>query len=398
MEFVAVLRARSRAKVRREDPNLVVMGLPSPIGPLTIVVRTRYDEAEFGIPVPRELWVEVRGEADTLDQGVDAAGRAAASLVPVLALTANAAIGDLEPHLAFETTNDTNERAFFQSTVEDERGMPPPGRRIPIELTVELLDALGHSRENARLLRASNQYLLALRYWKRHHGLLCLSHLFMAAETLKVVALRTATDQIALEPLAKEWGIRLGEPRTRQLLEAEARRLIVFHGDGETESRAREISDGFEHGYSDFGDLHGPAASIRPKTAQHVRAAILELSGLRRDAWQELGSGRHATPLEMDDYARYLRGHLVGEGAQLAADGEEYPFLEWTSKPSLAAAGEEGAITISGSETFTVRTADAISFRAESYELWGPRSDSHDSEEAPTASPEACLEGSHHTG
>jgi hypothetical protein len=64
----------------------------------------------------------------------------------------------------------------------------------------------------------------------------------------------------------------------------------------------------------------------------------------------------------------------VGPGSELALNGHEYPYLEWKSAPRLADAGD-GRITISGEETFTVRTNDAIGFQAQSWEFWGPRMD-----------------------
>jgi hypothetical protein len=92
------------------------------------------------------------------------------------------------------------------------------------------------------------------------------------------------------------------------------------------------------------------------------------------EAIAELTSGRYKDPVDMTEYVRYIRGRLVGSGDDLARVGDEYPFLEWTSAPTLADAGE-GRITISGTESFTVRTADSIGFKAESYEFWGPRMD-----------------------
>jgi hypothetical protein len=378
VRFTAVLRASSRAKVRQTDPPLILQNFPSPVGALTIVIRTRYDEKEFAIVVPRELWVEVQGDAPSLEDGLNVAWGATASVLPVIALVTNAAISELQPHLAFETTEGVDDRAFFQSTVETERGIPPPGRRIPIEPTVATLGAIAatgraHAGTTARLMRAANQYLFALRYWKRHYELLCVSHLFMAAEALKVVALRQALDSGGDQAeLAESWGIRPGEPRTRALLEAAARRRLIFHGDHETERKAAEISDGFEHGYRDLGDLHKPSLKVRDKTGRHVRSSFLELAGVPEGVRAELTSGRYEDPTDMTEYVRYVRGRLVGPGDELASSGEEYPFLEWTSAPTLRDAGE-GRITISGTETFTVRTADSIGFRAESYEFWGPR-------------------------
>ncbi len=128
MRFTAVLRASSRAKVRRTDPPLILQNFPSPVGPLTIVIRTRYDEKEFGIAVPRELWVEAQGDGPSLEDGLNAAWEQllrcfrSSPWRPMLPLV------DLQPHLAFETTEGVEDRAFFQSTVDTERGIPPPGR------------------------------------------------------------------------------------------------------------------------------------------------------------------------------------------------------------------------------------------------------------------------------
>jgi hypothetical protein len=85
MRFTAVLRAQARSNVRRTDPPLVVLNFPSSVGVLTIVIRTRYDEKELGIPVPRELWVEARGDAPSLEEGLKVAWGAAASVLPVIA-------------------------------------------------------------------------------------------------------------------------------------------------------------------------------------------------------------------------------------------------------------------------------------------------------------------------
>jgi hypothetical protein len=123
MQFTAVLRALSRAKVRREDPPLVVQNFPSQVGPLVISFRTRYDSEEFGVALPRELWVEAKGEAPSLDEGVNAAWGVASSILPAIAITSNAAVEDLQPHLAFETTAAVTDRAYFQSTVSSERGL-----------------------------------------------------------------------------------------------------------------------------------------------------------------------------------------------------------------------------------------------------------------------------------
>jgi hypothetical protein len=377
MRFTAVLRAPSRAKVRREDPPLIVQNFPSVIGPLTITFRTRYDAEEFGAAIPRELWVEAQGEAPSLDDGVNAAWGVASSILPVIALTANAAIEDLQPHLAFETTAGVEDRAYFQSTVASERGLPGPAHRVPIDATVATLSAVsrsGSKKTADRLMRAAGQYGIALRYWKRHYELLCVEHLFIAAETLKVIALRQAlaASGMTLDQMASTWGIRPADSRTQSLMEAEARKRIVFHGDDATELAAAKISNGFEHGYTELGELHDPALKIRDAAGHHVRQAFLELAGVPADAQRELVTERYKAPVDMTEYVRYIRGGLVGPGEELAAADQAYPILEWTSAPTLEDLGE-GRSRVSGDESFTVRTADSISFRLDRFEMWGPQ-------------------------
>ena len=373
--------------MRQDDPPLVLLNFPTDHGPLDLIFRTRYDEREFEVAIPRELWVEARGEAPSLEDGITAAWAASATVLPIIALTTNVAIGELQPHLAFETTEGIEDRAFFQSTVETERGIPPPGRRIPVQATVAVLDAMkttgrANVRDATRLLRAANQYLLGLRYYKRNFELLCVSHIFMAAEALKVAALRRALSDSGLSEseLAETWGVRPAEPRTRPLLEAEARRRIVFDGNDETHRQAAEISDGFEHGFRDLGELHGPSLEIRNQAASLVRGAWLHLVRAPEEVCRELTEGRFAQPLDMTDYVRYMRGRLVGPGDDLAPENEEYPYLEWRTAPKLADAGD-GRFTISGEETFTVRTNDRIAFQAVSWEFWGPQMDERTTEE-----------------
>jgi hypothetical protein len=105
-----------------------------------------------------------------------------------------------------------------------------------------------------------------------------------------------------------------------------------------------------------------------------VRRSFLELSRVPEDVIDTLTSGRYKDPVDTTDYVRYLRGRLVGPGDDLADPEYEYPFMEWTSKPVLSSAGED-RLTLSESETFTVRTANQIQFKAESFEFWGPRQD-----------------------
>ena len=117
----------------------------------------------------------------------------------------------------------------------------------------------------------------------------------MAAEALKVVALSEAPSEAGADKaeLARSWRFGPGEPRRRSLLEAAARRKLVFDGDDGAESEAAEISDGFEHRYRDVGEHHGPQLSIRDRTGRRLRSAFLGLAGVPEAVRGELTSGRY---------------------------------------------------------------------------------------------------------
>ena len=140
--YVVVLRASSAAKFHPEQPALRAQAVPTPVGPVNKAFHTRYADEEFHVTVPRELWVDVRGPAPSLDEAMEAFWNAAQIPVAVIALTTNAAIEDLDLHLAYDNTPGRSEREFFQNFLLDERGIPRQGRRVPVEATVSLLRAV----------------------------------------------------------------------------------------------------------------------------------------------------------------------------------------------------------------------------------------------------------------
>ena len=166
-----------------------------------------------------------------------------------------------------------------------------------------------------RFLRAVSHYGLALRNWRRGYEILSVEHLFIAAETLKIVALRQAVaasgkteDEVGLE-----WGIRPGESRSRTLVEAEARKRFVFHDDADLDKAVTDMSDGFEHGYADVGSLLDSARATRDAAAHHVRLATIELLGATDAANAELAEDRYAEPVDLTSFTRYVRGRILGD-------------------------------------------------------------------------------------
>src|SRR4051812_5783821 len=88
--FVVVLRATSAARFL-EHECLEFRDLQthtSQTGPLTVSFRTIYAQEGYDSPVPRQLWIEVRGRGPSLNEAISVFAGVAASLVPVLALVA----------------------------------------------------------------------------------------------------------------------------------------------------------------------------------------------------------------------------------------------------------------------------------------------------------------------
>jgi hypothetical protein len=103
--------------------------------------------------------------------------------------------------------------------------------------------------------------------------------------------------------------------------------------------------------------------------AGYVRTAILELCELDQSVFDRLTSDPFNKPLGHWPIAKYLRGKLLGTGKELAASGNEYPFMKWN--PTIKTAKWEGGkLNIEVEENLTAELAQGISFQAGSIEAW----------------------------
>lgn len=70
-EFTVVLRAPSAAKFRPEEGFQVFLSdPPGLLGTYRVRLRTRWENIGLAEPVPRELWTEVRGSANDIDEAI----------------------------------------------------------------------------------------------------------------------------------------------------------------------------------------------------------------------------------------------------------------------------------------------------------------------------------------
>jgi hypothetical protein len=375
-EYVLVVGADGDARFREDEDAFRILDVPTPIGKADITFRTRWSDEGFEARVPREIWIEVRGESevafkDAIDAYLNASGR----FVPLIAFSANAYVGEPEPKLAFEATKDVSSREYFQSFVPEAQGLPRPGRNVNVSATIAVLNAAARHQMGGRLRRAIAQYARAVEHSSFGQETLALAHLYMGMEALTPVALTRQCEQDRVEPdeLAAKW--RINERRAhvrRTQLDAEVRRRILFQGDSDTLRDAKKASDGFEHGFLDFEVVLAHARDSWLKTSEYLRAAILDLSGVDAETQKTLVSPPFDSPLR-SHITRYFWGRLVGETNDLAAPGQEYPIFRWVSALKEFRRSHDGKnFTMTPEETLQARFHELLRFETDGFEIWGP--------------------------
>jgi hypothetical protein len=374
--FIVVLGADSDARFPEGGDTLRVTNFPTRVGRVDMSYLTRHSEEGYESAVPREMWIDVRGEAEAeLPEVVQAYANAGAQLLPLIAVSANAWVGDAEPKIGFDATPRATERRHFTNFVPEEFGtLPRPGRNVDVAATVGLLKAVGGHPEEERLMRAMAQYALALGHWKMGHETLALAHLYMGIEALTPIALRREKNRSGLDDdaLAERYGIderRRGARATK--LHALIRRQILFQGDDEAASKARQASDGFEHAFLDFAEVRGLAQAVRDRTARYLRGAIFDFCDLEEATRATLEAPPFDTPLR-SFVTRYMWGTLLGEAEDMAAPDQAYPVLKWRSRLKEFRREPDGMYSVTPEETMTMSFNEALQYRRDRFEIWGP--------------------------
>lgn len=376
--FVVVLGAESAARFQEEEDPMIIKDFPTPIGKATLVFRTRFSDEGHEANVPREMWIDVRGEAHcSLDEAINAYAAAGLAFLPAIALATNAAIEDAQPKIAFDNTPDHDPREYFQSFVPERTGVPLLSRPVDVPATLAFVMALATHPQADRLRRATEQYRLALSHWTRGRESLALMHLFMGMEALATSALRRecATAGLTEDDVARSWGIDVdGAPVKsvwRRELDSEIRRRVLFRGDIATLAKAKRASDGLEHGFMDFTAARTLAEEARDLTAAYLREAVIDLADIDAETKERLFAPPYDKPLK-SWLAKYMRGKFVGDAADLAAPDQEYPLFRWSSKLKSLERTETGGYRVTPDETLTAHFSDKIKFQSTSFEVWGP--------------------------
>jgi hypothetical protein len=304
-----------------------------------------------------------------LEEAMPAFGNAALALLPVVSLATNAAIGDPQIEVAFETTSAKREREYFQQYVPPEPKELFFVRLIHCASAAALADAVGKHSDSERLGRALSQYATALTSWIKGRQSLSIAHLWMAIEALTKAAIRheCARRGIATsEELATAMGVRIAD------LDAFIRREIILQGDADCYAKARKASDGFEHGYLGFDEVRALSGETRDRMGRYVREAILAMLHLPDDVRARLLGPPYAKPMGNWPLVRYLRGVLLADSDELAPPGSAYPLMKWA--PSLAKCEQtpDGELRVEINENLTAEVREGVTFQPRSTEWWRP--------------------------
>jgi hypothetical protein len=201
-------------------------------------------------------------------------------------VSVNAWVGDAEPKIAFDATPHATERRHLSNFVREERGtLPRPGRNVDVAATVALLQAVKDHAATNRLRRAIAQYAMALGHWKDGHETMALAHLYIGMEALTPAALRRERHRTGLDDDGLASRYRIDERRKSSRaarLQAVIRREVLFQGDAEAASKARQASDGFEHDPGLHRGANPRRGSARPNREVPTRS---DFRSLRSRPW-----------------------------------------------------------------------------------------------------------------
>lgn len=323
-----------------------------------IQFRTAYDE---GVPRWLDGWVRV--PAESIDEAFEQYGHVAMSYLHVLAVATNAAIA--MPHLTmvYEATAG-NAPCMIQRL-----GVPSPPlvahRTIDGELTVRLLTKVLDHPMHERLRRAMEHYATALRLTDPASPIEAANTLFICAETLTPVVVARLMEASGFET-KYEWARSLGFEKLNDA-DAHVRRTVIFGGDDGVYKSLKSLSDGFEHGYHDFGTTRSLAEEAAFPAAALIRAAILRETGIPEADVAALLGGIRERPLPLWPTRVFTAGVMHARPEKVAPDAPPIVF-DLVVTPSLHQFDPESHLvggkmdvrvrsTVDGSPTF-----DAIKY------------------------------------
>jgi hypothetical protein len=363
--YVAVCRGRSAA-IFHEGDEWTVRAFPAGTSRVNLTFRTAYVSCGLEATVPRWLYAEVSGPAESLEDAIRRFPNAVRSLTPIFDVALNASVDDLDLHLGFDATPGQAEREYFQNFLREDPPTPRQVRPVQTGLLSQLTEAIALHPDNVRIHRAAAHYQQALRFWSYGDETRAVGQLWMGFEALTPVAKRqemSRTGATTSAGLAASLNVELNE------LDPTLRRTVLFGGDGQAYSTTKRASDGFEHGFIPLDELRVLARGTRDSSAAHLRRAIIRLSGVPETSAVEMLGDPYGTPIIGFPITKYLRGRLRGSGDP-APPGQRYPSVTWRADIEQFRRRDDGGHDLRWNEKITPKLGPDIQLTDISIELW----------------------------
>jgi hypothetical protein len=331
----------------------------------------RYVDQE-GIRVPIGINIKVIGHSENMMTALQHSTELAEKLRTSISMISNCYVEHARPDIIIERRNDNEDQKFFKFMRE--RKLPLPIRRIiHAKLVLLVIGAIDNHRDHRRIERSMAHYCDALSEWAPGYEMNCLARLYMAVENLSKVVMRQKLNALSIdeERLAMEWGIEETDNlQRRKRLENEVKKRLIFSGDDKCFALARRASDGFEHGYMEFGELSQIARENLVKTARYFRRSLINCLNLPSEVSEILLGNGYNRPYGESRIYRYTSGYFKGNIDFDAIKNENDTPLKWTSKFTGFSKKLEGIFEMIWEDSFDSRSRDKVFYKLEQHKAW----------------------------
>lgn len=368
--YVLVMRASSGLYFGRDDP-LPTMRFPSHIGPVEIAIDTlRVQLPGFTNPVRRGLVADVRGEAASLQEAVEAYANFTRGVAAVLSVAGNGPVGHFIADIVFEDTPGKREREYYRRSVPADPGVPSPGRRLEATHAMALFTGWMRMRPAKRLERwnrAAVQYQLALLEWEPGAEIAATNHLWVGMEALTPIALEQhlKSESLTRDALLAKWSVGLKD------LDSEVRRRLLFQGDDACYRTAREVRNQALHGYEPTWKVREGALEARNATATYLRQALIRSAGLAPEDAAALLAPPYDRPFHWT-YLLHMFGRIVSDDGNAARPEDLYPRVDWEPVEIELPPDAEGDAGVALTFDVVPHLAEGASFELDGVQVFLP--------------------------
>jgi hypothetical protein len=279
--------------------------------PITISFSTQYITQD-GKEIPSDLHATGYGQFSSIYEAINILSGAASAVGTILALQANAALGDFQLHTAFDSTQESSIREICSGR-SLERFIPLCWRKLEVDLLTTILTAVDQSPYVKELTQAIHWWTQALNFWKPgNEG--------MASQFLRLGFKSVLSPRIQREiflrnlPNITELARLLGS--TTGTTNEVAMEKLIFHGDVAIYKAFKPF---------DIGLVEPLNRVILERSSAYLRAAIIQSLELEKTAIENLLAAPFgAEPIAPLDTQIALVGILEGESSRLNNLGEIY--------------------------------------------------------------------------